>query len=263
MRIYGARPSGCRSTLIGTAMGTSGLPSPAATVDQRRWCSFVDSQDGERCVGQAFAGAAWVANGNQGQRFSDLCIWTEGRAREVARKGDPVLDVGMDPADAPDAMIDSGVCAREADDEDATRDTGRLNVEEVVAASKHKFDPGWFLPMADGDVTTGQQVLTMGATQTSSGIVIPFSMPVDTAYEALNSTNPVYSGPSGAVLGNHMQCWVGYTTINGKPHAIVWNSWGTQFADGGFSYIPLDAFARLAVSLIGVLKAPVIPARAS
>lgn len=47
-------------------------------------------------------------------------------------------------------------------------------------------------------------------------------------------------GGSEAVQGGHAVCVVGYKPINGKLHFIVRNSWGRDWADKGYFYMPSD-----------------------
>lgn len=84
------------------------------------------------------------------------------------------------------------------------------------------------------NVTTMKQVLASG---------LPFTIGF-TVYESFESdavaSNGIMPMPksSEAVLGGHAVLVVGYTTKNGQNYWIVRNSWGADWGDKGYFYMP-------------------------
>lgn len=65
-----------------------------------------------------------------------------------------------------------------------------------------------------------------------SGYLPAFAMPVDQAYEDYDGSG-IYQGVTGAVLGGHMQCVVGF----GPGYLLVCNSWNRTWGYKGLSRI--------------------------
>jgi hypothetical protein len=256
-RIFGARPSSYRSTLAGA--GLAGLPAPAATVDQRKWSRYIDDQTGEDCVGEMLSGCHDVATGGRSQRSSPKGYWTTARARERIRVTDPLPDVGCDPADAIDGAIAQGCYKLDANDFNGIADSQPTTVEETIQEFQHKFQPEDFVTIADGDIDTAQAYLTLGAQQTDHGIPVGFCMQVDDSYMALNAANPVWNGPQGPSRGGHAQLFLGYVLFKGVLCMLVKGSWGKQFADSGYAYIPVPIARQNSVSMFAMLGGPIIP----
>jgi hypothetical protein len=87
--------------VVGTHKRPVGLPAPAPSVDLTRYCTYVDNQIGDRCVGDAIEGGRWIAVRGEGQRGSPRGIYEGARVREVASaQAGPIIDVGCDPQDS-------------------------------------------------------------------------------------------------------------------------------------------------------------------
>lgn len=244
--VYGARPSTQPPATGGARIA---LPTPATSVDLREYCTYVDSQDGSQCVGEALTGALWVAGLNQGRRASALGVYRAARARERIRTSDPLPDTGCQPSDAFDAVVAAGVYPRDNEDTDPSQLTDVETVEDAVAAYHHRCDATWFTPIEPGDVDTAEAFLT-------AGWPVFFCMQVDSSYEALgNGGFNTWSGIKGPSLGGHAQVCVGFLANDSR---VIWNSWGTGWADGGFSYIPRPIWADCATELVAVHGSPVL-----
>lgn len=115
---------------------------------------------------------------------------------------------------------------------------------------------GGVIRYQSGDKCVGESLSGGHFLARKGGVGAIFTMPVDAAYEALNSTSPVYTASPGASLGLHCQLVVGYGTFAGQVCVIVRNSWGTGFGDGGYAYIPLSRFKLIATNVVGVLGGP-------
>lgn len=259
-RFIGLRKSEGPPRLI-PAAGVAGLPDPAPQADQRKWVlSPVENQlNAEDCTGESAENAHYIVTGGKSGRISPTFSWKVALLREQARTGKWLINQGVQSPDIYDGQVAFGCLLRDARDDSPATNMAPPTPEDMVAAYAYRRSPGDFVPIADADITTCQQFWTWGAQLPDHGIPIEFTMMVDAGYVALNSTNPVWTGPSGAAYGYHRQCTGGYCLIGGKPHVIVVGSWGKFFADGGIAFIPLDVFQRVATDLVASVSGPILP----
>ena len=233
-RIFGARKSDIRpSLLVGAAPAVITPVSSAPIVDLRKYCTYVDNQNGSQCVGEAIANANWVACKAQGRRGSHVGIYVGARVRERQRKGDAIPDVGCMPADGYDHIVAVGI--EPLDERDLN--PALLNTTDTwdEALSAKKVPMEFLAPLEDGDLRGLDAALAAEWPAT-------YTQDVDDSYQALNSSSPVWGGLKGPSLGKHRQAIVGRIVVTGVPCILVWGSWGIGWADGGFSYIPEDVF---------------------
>jgi hypothetical protein len=216
--------------------------SPDVFVDLRTWCTYIDNQMGrEDCVGEALVGANWVRVKATGRRGSARAAWALARSRERRNRGDQLLNVGCMPSDAYDAAVSVGIVPIEANEDDLSRMNDVLTWEETVSAVP--IPVGSLEPIDNGDLAAIDAALAEGSPAT-------YTQDVDDSYRSLTSSNPVWSGIRSPSLGLHRQVVVGRILVTGAPGYVIWGSWGTGFADGGFAYIPCTAFAGLASEIV-------------
>lgn len=208
---------------------------------------YVDNQLGNRCVGQALAGAAWIAARGQGKRVSPHGIYTEARAREVqVARGAPIPDTGCQIADAVDALIGVGIYPYDENDTDPNSINELETWDEV--SQRQLVAPQSFAPMENGDIETAQSWL-------SKLVGVVFAMPVYASYEKVDSYG-VWTPDSIDLVGYHAQVLVGHGNTS-QDDFIVWNSWSKNWGDGGFAYIPKDWIAANATDMVAVQSFPV------
>lgn len=245
-RLYGCRESDHRSFLAGNS--AQSLPTPAVWTDLRKFCTYVDDQIGEMCVGEAFSGAHWIATRGTGKRASRLGIYTGARVRERARKTDPIPDIGCDPADAIDGLVNPGVYPFDARDTDPSQISTTDTWDEVVASQP--FQPDRLLPIERGDTDTVDSVLTMGLGVVCWGFV-------DETWSGLQP-GVIWPGCTKPPRGGHARVTVGYQTINGVKAYWEWNSYGPDWANSGFALVNADVYRSGQMGFCAVLGGPVL-----
>lgn len=247
--IYGCRPS-LYAPALSSGQNLTGQRGPALRkVDIREHINlYVDNQIGNRCVGQALAGAAFIANRGQGQRVSPHGIYVGALSREakVARQG-VLLDNGCQMADAVDSLIEVGIYPYDGEDENTVSTTALASWLEMTA--RKRCDPASLHWIKKDDLNTVKSILS-----TLHGV--SFCMPVDDNYEQDVIDDHGQYKPGGSLKGYHAQVLVGFDDDDESPDLIVWNSWGKTWADGGFSYIRQEWFAENAFDIVGVTAFP-------
>jgi hypothetical protein len=238
--VFGSRASDIKPTLIHPRGPRAGLSSPPI-VDLRKFCTYVDAQIGDRCEGQGFTGANWVRIGAQGKRASPRGLYVLARSREKMRRGDALKDVGCMTSDAYDAAVAVGLFPRDAADDDPSGVNTKLTWDEDAAATPVPAE--YLEPIENGDTAPVDAGL---AENSPNG----FTMGVDDSYMLLTSTNPVWTGPKGPIRGLHRQVNVGRVLVANVPHYVAWNSWGSGWSEGGFSFIPCDVWDQFATEVV-------------
>lgn len=204
-------------------------------------------------MGEAIKGAHCIAVRGAGKRLSARGVHVAAVAREQGRSAHsaPLPDAPCQPSDAIDACIEVGVFPEDAADSDPTKDMALMTFAE--AASCVQFKPTDFVSMLPGDVDA---IDRLGG----QGFATAFAMNVWASYEALTAGNSLWTGPQPGeqVLGAHQQVIVGRELVNGIDCCVVWGSWSTSFADGGFSYIPRQWIKDNAWDCFGVQGGPIL-----
>lgn len=241
-RVFGARTSDIKPTLLVGASPAIITPvGSAPIVDLRKYCTYVDNQFGSQCVGEAIVGANLVACKGQGKRGSHVGVYVGARVRERNRKGDAIPDVGCMPADGYDHIVAVGIEPLDARDLDPSKINTTDTWDEAVSAKKVPME--FLVPLEDGDLNGLDSALAAEWPAT-------YTQEVDQSYLDLRSSNPVWTGLRGPSLGKHRQAIVGRIMVTGIPCIVIFGSWGTGWADGGFSYLPEDVFYGCAEEVV-------------
>jgi hypothetical protein len=247
-RVYsGVRPNDFHPTTI-LPHGKVGATSASGTFDARQFVQlYVDLQIGQCCVGESTDAMNWLASGGTGKRGSHRGIYTGARVRERARKTDPIPDTGCQATDAYGSIVECGIYPMDARDDDPAA----LN-EMDTWGEEAGFVPvpmSYLTALSDGDTDSlTNYVLTSKAGGPYVGAT--YTQAVDAGYEGLDASNPMWEGMKGPSLGFHRQGIVGVVQHQGTLCFVVWNSWGTGWGDGGFSYIPVPVFRANASSVV-------------
>lgn len=232
---------------------TLGLPAPATTWSVRQWATYV-AQQGQvnKCEGEALADLCWIATRGAGKRVSARGAWANALARQVANaKGAPLPDVGVSMQNVVNAAVESGVFAADEKEDDPVHQEDLVDFAE--AANSVLIPPDAFIPIADGDLDSVDQV---GA----AGYGVAVAIPLYESYEALTDAT-VWMGPEPGekFLGYHDQVCVARSAISGVDTLTLWGSWGESFAAGGFSNIARAWMAKSAFNWLGANgKIPVL-----
>jgi C1A family cysteine protease len=160
-------------------------------------------------------------------RLSRLYLYWHERAME----GTIYEDAGAMLRDGMKVLYKFGVPAETDYPYDITHFTNKpTKVAETVAA-KYKITEYHRIP----DLQTLKVAL-------AEGYPVAMGMSVYDSFEsdlvARTGVVPLPDVEAENCLGGHAVCIVGYTTLNGKEVLIVRNSWGENWGDHGYCYIP-------------------------
>lgn len=222
-RLFGVRLTGYVPRLLGLS-GFDVPPPPVqgAAEAMRALVSYFDDQIGNDCTGEGFEGGRFIAVGGKGRRGSAHGLYTAGRMRERARKGDAVPDAGADPWDVAEACVSVGVYPRDAIDTDPSATNRPMTWAE--ASGLRLFDIGDIHPIEDGDLETVDAWHL-------AGVPVVFWTDVDAAYMNEQS-GQVWPGITTLpILGGH--CRVLLPRPPGQAFYEEWGSYGTGWATGG------------------------------
>jgi len=234
-------------TRIGFA-SVDDLPAPATSTDLRPYCTYVDNQVGDRCVGDGIEGGRWIAVRGKGRRASPRGIYVGARAREVTRaQGAPMPDVGCFPQDAVDTCIDVGIFPRDERDDAYDQVTALDTWSEATA--KQVMLPSHFAPV--GELDTLDAWLTAGF-----GVAVWF--PVDSSWQNLSPANPTWNGLQGPVVGGHCSVAVGYPGRAETDPYYIWNSYGPTWALNGIGQIPRAVLRKAMQGGLAITGGPIL-----
>ena len=231
-RILAARRSSTEALLaLGAVVAALPIPTVGAVggagdVDNSAAGGPVKDQSAtSQCTGEAVAGACMVASGGGGRYPSHRGLYAGGRARERARRADPLADEGAMLADVVAHAVGSGIFpADDRDDDDAgAAILSEINDENTLDEIEGQVR----VDAADvGAIDDAVRFAAIVATLRAGGAV-PFAMAVDQAYMDLAQSSAPYAGASGAILGYHAQTIVGL--VGGC--FLVRGSWGPSFGN--------------------------------
>lgn len=207
-------------------------------VDLREWCSPIEEQlHLGSCVGQAIIGAfELLLNKNYPDKFTDLSrLFVYYNARVI--EGDPYMDEGVYVRDGIKAINKWGVCSEDhwpyLTDKFATLPNVQsyLDAKTRVIKSYHRIN------------STKDIISSINA-----GCPVVTGMEVFGDFDNMGiNSDPIIPMPSDAdeSLGGHAITIVGYD--NDKKIFICRNSYGEQWGDRGYFYMPYD-YAELYAS---------------
>lgn len=199
----------------------------ATSIDWSDHLDEVQDQLGGTCVGQSAGSSIFMRAQIQGKpirRPSAALIVTIAQCMDAP--GRPVDGDGCRPSIAIAGMSERGIVALEEWPE-TEENLVTIPPEDLFARAEGAKVEAYYRIPTGGDVVEGfRQAL-------ARGFLPIFAMPVDTRYEQTGAE--IYDAPGGAVLGNHAQTVVGYSSILRAFRVL--NSWGRSFGDGGFSWI--------------------------
>jgi C1A family cysteine protease len=208
-----------------------GLPPEASLEEHVR--RIKDQQWTSSCVGQAIATAADTRLRKlniAAPEPSSLAVYTAARSLARFDKNEPLSDFGSFPRLAMKGIRDFGVPAESVWPFDPSKVDSELPWDAHQAASAFRII-NWY--RID---SVGQGRIEDVKNAIAKGFPVVFGTAVDQAFQDHTGKAPV--GPkSGASLGGHMMCLVGYR--NELFRGV--NSWGTGWGDGGL-YWANEAF---------------------
>jgi C1A family cysteine protease len=200
-----------------------------ASVDLRPHCPPVYNQESlGSCTGNAIAGAFEFDAMKQGQAPvtpSRLFIYYNERLME----GDPQVDNGAQIRDGIQSIATNGVCSEALWPYNEAQFAVKPSPAAYADAAKHKALKYYTLNI---DQTSVKQALAQGYPIVVGIIVFP---ELESAQVAQTGIVPM-PGPMDRPLGGHAVMIVGYDDT--KQHLIMRNSWGEQWGDHGYFYLP-------------------------
>lgn len=243
MKLEGAQPmqdSGPR--LFDTEGGLEAFGRRPEKVDLRSQFPPVYNQGATNaCVGFASVGGLgefYARKRGWNQTFSKRFLWNMGRQMEgtldqnvgmMLTDGQKILDnYGM----LPDAAFPFPVLDPQQDPETFEKLlTERPGPQLINEAKKYRFSQGW---------KTVDSVSAM-RTQLAKGKPVVFGIAV---FESIGQTGPdgmiPMPGANDQFLGGHAVVAVGYD--NARRVIILRNSWGPNWGENGYGYLPYDFF---------------------
>jgi C1A family cysteine protease len=198
------------------------------------------------CTGHAVVAASEVRLKRMGVNYtgSPIAAYTLGRELAKHEVEEPLQDEGAYPRDVMRAVSEWGLPKEWEWPFDAKRINQELPVDVLQGGSRHKLTAFYRID-APG---TGRIQQAMQAIE--HGYPFVFALKIDREFMDLTNTNCTLQKLSGNRVGGHMMACLGYTTImkTGKRLFRVLNSWGTEWADGGFCWLHEDVFQDASAS---------------
>lgn len=223
-------------------MGT-GWQLPAEVDHRSRYVSAKNQGQASSCTAFALTGALEGAiRATVGQRISlsEMHLWaryhqtlTEA-AMNAAREGG--IAATQD-ADASGLRYDDALAS---DWIDGKRPPDAMLIEQVDGKALFEVvGVDMLSPLAGKQVPSAEQI------QHSLAMGLDLYVTMGTGEEWGNpSAGVIAPYDHGAEHDAHAALLVGYKTLNGKPHFIIRNSWGADWADGGYAYIAADTLEK-------------------
>lgn len=204
--------------------------------DHRPVLAPVINQRGNSCVGEAdcaaLDGQARI-KGLAPAYGSGIAVYTIARQLAVGPIAD-LVDSGSAPRNAAKGLARWGLVKRAAWDPADVNEKIAFDVLHDGAArlvtAYHRIE---------GAI---DDVATMMCAALDEGLLPTYVQAVDDRYMNL-AAGDIYRGPTGPIVGYHAQCIVGYDLHNTAPVFIVRNSWGADWADGGYALLEVGYVA--------------------
>ena len=201
-------------------------------VDLRKFLTSVERQVGNSCVANAMAGAyEYLAKRELGDAKDVSRLFIYYNARYLA--GKPDKDTGSNMEKAIDGLIEYGACAEHL----WPNEKDYINHEPAQEAYDHganfKIVSAEY---AETDRNLWREVLADGYPITFA--INTFSSFDDASKNKGRVPMPKASDNVRTTHGWHAMLCVGYSDID--KVFIVRNSWGEQWGDGGYCYMPYD-----------------------
>jgi hypothetical protein len=218
---------------IGMLIGAAPTHLPERVDYSALLATVPDQGNTSSCVGQAFATSVYLRAriaGTPIARPSAKAIYDIARLLDAPRS--LLEDRGARPRAAIAGMMTFGIVS------DERWPLTELNVNalpsfDVIHSAIDARVSGYYrIASGAGCAATLRQAL-------AKGFCPAFAMEVDESYEGISSSE-VYTGPTGPLLGGHMQTIVGYA----PGRFVIAGSWGPSFARGGFACIDESFFER-------------------
>lgn len=214
---------------------------PPARVDLRRYCTDVEDQsESNSCCANAAAGALEylckreaMETGDDVGDISRLFIYFVGRKNDQVRRGRNALvkDEGMTLVGAANALQSQGACLAKTWQFQLDNVNSRPPQDAFNEASNYKITHVERVPV---DERAMKQCL-------AEGYPIVFGCKLtERFFNAPNGAvvTPDPNDPQSAEHGRHAMLIVGYSDSN--QTFIVRNSWGPNYGDDGYCYMPYD-----------------------
>ena len=228
-----------------------------ARVDLRQYCTEVEQQaESNSCCANAAAGAyeylckrVATANGDDVGDISRLFIYFVGRKNDMVRRGQGhlmVKDEGITLSGAANALETQGACLESTWTFDLDKVNDRPPPEAFDEASNYKITEVKLIPI---DLSTMKQCL-------AEGYPIVFGVKLTKAFFTAPGgivRTPDPDDPQSAEHGRHAMLIVGYSDSN--QTFIVRNSWGTNWGDSGYCYMPYDYVCNPEFNMDGMWSA--------
>lgn len=201
-------------------------------LDLRKWCAPIDNQGQlEDCVADSSTSSLEFCQIRDGGKFvkkSRLFLYYNARLQT----GDTNNDAGTYIRLAFSTLTSLGTCTEATWPYDPTQVATRPSWASYQEALPNRTSNYFRI----GDNTGSALVASIKSALKAQHVVV-FGMTVDQDYMDADSSG-IIAMPSAnrQGAGGHAQCIVGYN--NNISSWIVRNSWGTDWADAGYAYVP-------------------------
>jgi C1A family cysteine protease len=253
MKAEGGLPPPMKSSPFQASRAVGELP---ARVDLRQYCTPVEDQSqSNSCCANAAAGAyeylckrVALENGDDVGDISRLFIYFVGRKSDQVRQGNSALvkDEGMTLSGAANALEAQGACLENTWPFELRQVNDRPPPEAFDEASNYKITEVKMIPT---DLTAMKQCL-------AEGYPIVFGCKLTQPFFDCPGgivATPDPNDPQSAEHGRHAMLIVGYSDSN--ETFIVRNSWGEQWGDQGYCYMPYDYIGNSEFNMGGMWSA--------
>lgn len=205
-----------------------------AAVSLEKWAKVVDQKSTSSCVGNAIAGAVYIAeqrskHGSDYGYPSRMFLYWMARNRHDKP---PLTDDGTYIRGAFKALRTEGVC----DESHWPFKVSRVNDQPRGYAPYAHADPrkdGEYLSIAGGGSTRIDRIKSALA----DGYAVVFGTDLAKSFMSAAGSHVIdRPGSSDKIVGGHAMVIVGYMTYGDETLFRVLNSWGTRWRDGGMCW---------------------------